>query len=510
MQNLTTSNNSLPFELTSDALAGWLESLRIQPQTQAAQHLNQALKQIKEEKCEPEQLLPLLINLAPLTLYFSNSLSLVATTESGLSEKALKLGKFSMHLPRQLALIFCQIIESKKLSTDAQQTAIYYALQLIGFCLRCYCLFYEAQSATLWKKFAWLYKQAAKKQFLTLQQATKLSEFKGLNTIELVVKRNLLFSLLTPTLFKNTEISRLFQFAQQHANLLQISTDNEILDFGFYWDLDSDAPPCVIRKANRSLPKGYMAIDSRQLGYELQTDALNNDLSPSAQAKLSLILNSYQQMFDSIIPGMPASSKMISGFFSVCSYLHELNKLLKISQLSAQSSRGEQPKQDFSLVPLEYQRHAFETGNSPFTQQKNLGQAVSLIKTPNKSYLVAESKGLDCQTGDLVLLYKEQHPASLAIIRQQHFSELSKSRQYLLELITGICSIYSLADHAIDSFVIIVGEEGKDPQAFLTAGKYSTDSSLGLSQGKFLHLTSCLESNDFFARFRFQSQTNLG
>lgn len=497
------TDNTLPFELNPDALAEWLDGLSLLPHAQAAHQLNLALKQLKDEKCPAVELLPLLVNLTPLTLLFSNSLSATAITEPDLSGKSLKLGKLSMQLPRQLALIFCQIIESKTLEPADRNTAIFYALQLIGNSLRCYCLFYDIPSATLWKKSAQLYKLAAATEALNLPQASKFSEFKAQADIESVIKRNLLFSITSPRLYKPEEITQLFQLANQYAHLLEIETPADTFDCGFYWDLTKDHPPYPVRKNNRSLPANFMGIKCPRISHELQLGTIVTKLSPGNQNKLALLFSGYTQVFNSIIPGMPSRTKLIPGFVGVCHYLQELNKLSKINQLSSQLRDPKNIDRGLALVPLEHQRNVFDNTERPFGGEIAMGKFVNLHKTPNKAYWVAESRKPDCSTGDIVLLYKEQHPVSVAIIRQQNYNELANATQLLLEQMSGNCTIYSIADNGNDTSAVIVGEGTDNAQVFLANGKYALNGKIPLTIGTSLRLTACMESNPFFARFRF-------
>ncbi|MCQ8105652.1 hypothetical protein NP590_16185 [Methylomonas sp. SURF-2] len=498
-----TTDDSLPFELQTDSLAQWLDGLSPLPHAQAAHKLNLALKQLKEPQCTPGQLLPLLVNLTPLCLRFSASLSTTAINDADSSAKILKLGKLSMQLPRQLALLFCQIIESKQLEAADRNTAVYHALQLIGHALRCYCLFYETPSVTLWKKTAQLYKLALATEALHLPHATKLADFRAQPDIETVLKRNLLFSIMSPLLYKPDEINQLFQLADQCATLLEIGDPRESRDFGFYWNTLKDQPPYPVRKSNRPLPAECMPIDCRPISHALQLGTVVTKLSPANQNKLALLFSDYQQVFNAIIPGIPSRTKMIPGFIGVCQYLQELNKLSKINQISAQLRDPKSINRGLSLVPLEHHRNVFDNAEQPFGDKTSLGRLVNLLKTPNKTYCVAESRMLDCSTGDLVLLYKEQHPVSLAIIRQQRFNELSNANQFLLEQISGACTIYSINNAPSGSYALMVGEGMDNAQIFLASGKYSLNSSIPLTIGTALRLTACMESNGFFARFRF-------
>ena len=499
-----TTDNILPFELTQESLANWLQNLKALPQIQAANQLNLALKKLKNADCSATAIFPILLNLTPLTLLFSNSLSVNLTEETAASSKSLKLGKLSIQLLRQLALLFYQQIETKQLSTTDQQTGIFYALQLIGYCLRCYSLFYEIPSNTLWKKSAELYKLAVATQILTLPQSHKISEFKHQSTIDAAIKRNLLFSILNPGLYNTEEINQFFQLANHQGNLLETTVANDSIEFGFYWDLRSDQPPCVVKKLNRSLPNGFLAIDSQHLSHELQLGTLETSLTPSLQNKLALLLSGYRQVFNCIIPGLPSRSTMITGFSAICQYLQELDKLSKISQLSGQLHDGKITNRNFSLVPLEHQRNVFETVDQTFSNQMPAGKLVNLHKTPIKNYSVAEMRSLDCLTGDIVLLYKEQHPVSLAIIRQQQVNKLSNTKQLLLEQVVGGCFIRNLTESKHHGFAVVVAEGSDQQQVFLPPGKYLLNNDIDLLIGKAMQLTACLESNEFYARFHFK------
>lgn len=498
-----TTNSTVPFELTQASLASWLESLAALPHFQAATQLNLVLKQLKNADIKTTELFPLLINLTPLTLLFSNSLSVIKTQESAASSKTLKLGKLSMQLPRQLALLFCQLIDTTQLPSNDQQAGIYYALQLIGYSLRCYSLFYEIPSNTLWKKSTELYKLAVTLNALSLTQSTKVSEFKQQSNIGSVIKRNLLFSILCPRLHTTDEIHQLFQLANHYGHLLETSTAPDTSEFDFYWDLQSDQSPCPVRKPGLSLPNGFLAINGQRLSHELHLGMLATTLTPSAQNKLALLLSGYRQVFNSITPGLPSRTKLVTGFRTCCQYLQELDKLAKINQLSSQHPHSKSLDRDFSLVPLEHQRNVFETRDQTTNNQSLVGKFVNVHKTPIKQYSVAESRGLDCLTGDIVLLYKEQHPVSLAIIRQQALSDLNNAHQLLLEHIPGNCAIYGFGEHKKHEFAIVVAEEKDNRQVFLPPGKYLLNSNIPLLIDKSLKLSACLESNSFYARFRF-------
>ncbi len=498
-----TNNSGLPFDLTEQSRAEWLKMLGALPSSRAASQLNQVLKQLKSVKLESPELMPLLVDLIPLTLHLSRNLAAVALAEDASSSaKTLKVGKLCMQLPRQLALIFCQVLENQELDSASTANAIYFALQLIGHCARYYALFHDAPSATLWKKSAMLYDMAVADNFLDKGQGQKLGEFKHQANIEAVVKRNLLFSILLPNLYGIDEIKRLFQFANEQGQWLEIGSQlTSACDF--YWDLHGDLPPCPVRNVKQPKPEGYLAIACTRLGQALQLGEISSGLPPVAQNKLALPLSGYEQVFSSIVPGPPSLMRLVLGFGGICAYLSEQNKLAKIMQLGAQAHDAKILKRNMTLVPLEHERNVFDNVEQPFTRPQSSGRAVNILKTPNKAFWVAEGKAFDCATGELALLCKEQQPAVLAIIRRQSVHDVSGAMHILLELVPGVGHIYTYSnDTGQQQRLVMIGEDDPFPEVFLASGKYVLGGKLTLSVDKTLRLTACLESNAFYARYR--------
>ncbi|WP_445366781.1 hypothetical protein ACH5Y9_15865 [Methylomonas sp. BW4-1] len=217
--------------------------------------MNLVLKQLSRFNGTAANVLPILVNLTPLTLHLSNGLTNAARSETDIATntKALKIAKLAIQLLRHLSLAFCRTVETKQLDTSLTQQAIFYALQLVGYCLRSTALFYEMPSTTLWKKSGLLYTIAGELQLLKKPVSSKPQEFKLQSTIEAVIKRNLLFALSKPNQYSTTEISQLFQLVSRHQDRLEISkTPNP--DCRFIWNLGSEPSP--MPRTNSTLPRG--------------------------------------------------------------------------------------------------------------------------------------------------------------------------------------------------------------------------------------------------------------
>lgn len=496
-----TNTSNLPFALSADALESWLDSLSALPQLHAAHQLNQVLKQLKNEQ-DSAELLPLLICLTPLTIHYANHIAALAC-ELEAADKSRKAAKLSMQMLRQLSLLFSALAEAATLTDQERHSAAYYALQCIGYCMRCYCLFYETPSATLWKKSASLYSLAAAQNALLIEHAPQITEFKPHPTIESVVKRNLLFSILIPTLYTPKEINQIFQIAFQLADQLDVSQTPNNVDFGFYWDLNDELPPCPNRKAKRALPQGFIAIDAQSIGQRLQQEAPIANLTRNFQTKLALQLLNYQPVFDSIMPGQTLRSEFLFGFKDVSAFLQELNKLQKIRQLSGHGKGASPAKRNLALIPLEHEKSAFETMTQALNKAHATSKLGNVLKISHGAYLVAEGHTFDCSSGDIAMFYRDQEPATLAIIRHQNALSLSNVTHILMEKIPGFYSVYTFKTSSGNQTAIVIDEDHENRQVFLPAGKYSVESKIPLTIDRSLHLTACLESNGYYARFRF-------
>lgn len=496
-----TANDHLPFELNSAAVVAWMESISSLPQIQAAQQASHALKLLKEAECPPGELMPLLISMSPLTLRLANNIATIACDAKAF-EKSSKLAKLSMQLLRQLSLMFCQIAEHESLNTQERPYAIYYALQFIGYSLRCYSLFYEVPSATLWKKSALLYNLAAEQDLLHLSLPIRQMEFKQHCTIEEVIKRNLFFTILIPTLHPQPQINSYFQLANQYASQLSISTAPENWHFGFYWDLNDEIPPCTTRKSNRPLPEGFLAIDTRAIGLALQQQDMSlPSLNHTQQNKLALQLTNYDPVFDSIIPGQISRWEFLFGFNDVSTFLSELNKLQKIQQLSGATKTSGAAKRNLALIPMEREKNAFETMCQMLAKNNATSKTGNVLKISHDDYLVAEGNAFDCKSGDIAIYYRDQEPAVLAIIRQQSALSISNVTHILLEKIRGFYSIYSFKIAGELRYAIVIDEDSDSAQVFLPTDKYNIGSKIPFTTGQSIQLTACLEGNSYFSRF---------
>ncbi|TPQ25773.1 hypothetical protein C2U68_13805 [Methylomonas koyamae] len=492
-----TDTASLPFQLTSESLAGWLKSLSSLAPAVAANQLNLALKELARTNADAAPLLPLLINLSPLTLHLANSLANLARAEA--QGKAYKIAKLAVQLLRHLSLALCRTVESNQLAAESQPIAIFHALQLIGYCQRISALFYEPPSATLWKKTALLYQIASKQDWLQREIVAKFADLRQPNSIEGVVKRNLLFAICAPNRYPAVEIEQLFKLAAIAQPLLETSMQPS-RNPDFCWEL-KDGEPYPAKRGHWHTSRGTVAIRSHRLGHALRLGEISSELPQAALNKLTQHLCGYDQLFATVDlkpPILPA--QFFPGLSSVQAYLSSQDKLSKIMRLSGQTA-NRSAMRDMSLVPLEHEKNFYKpsTGHvSNFSNQP--GFTVTLLRNHSKQFVVAESADAAFNTGDIGMLSREQQAPRLMLVRRQVAFE--NTSLIALEPVLGELSIYdfSIGDGDTLQAVLVNAESGTE--VFLPKGKYALESKISLAHGPSLQLKSCLEFNEYYARFR--------
>lgn len=498
-----TDNSSPTTLLSTETLDNWLNALSSLTPANAANQLNQALKSLSHSAKLDHDLLALLTQLTPLAIHLSNSLLVGNHSDSSSSNhsKAIKVAKLSSQIFRHLSLLFYRLTETPSLSANASQQAIFHALQFGGYYLRNNALFYEPPSSTIWQNSAVLYKLAADRHWLQQPIVSKFHDFKALNTIEEVIKRNLLFSICAPTHYLAPEIHALFQLANQQHQQLEINW-GPCRDFEFYWTL-AEIPPVAIDQVHWTLPPQYLAIHSQSLAHRLQLGEIDCQLTPESRTRLVHQLTVFRPVFAATTIGPPLPACLLTGFKAVSNHLLEEDKLSKIMRLSNLPTSSKNSFRNMSLLPLEFEKN-FENPNAPLNTgfQTPLVPA-RLLRNPSKQYLVAESHTNNLISGEMGLFFRQQNPTKLVIIRQQMVSE--DVTLILMEAIEGSIDIYTIDNAAKESQqAIVVGANSASPEVFLPAGRYRSDSQISLQHGRSLYLEAYMEHSAVFSRFKIR------
>lgn len=495
------TQTSLPFPLESESATAWLQSLSSLPPANAANRLNQAWKTLSTSPLSGDNPLATMIGMVPPTLHLAQGLAVFARAEWPANAKSCKAAKLAIQLFRHASLAFARLASG--LSDDAERgrVAIFYALQLAGFCLRTGARFYEAPSASLWKKSAQLYVLAEKQRWLNQAISVKVADFKNAGTLDAVFKRNLLFTLCAPNRYSETEIDQLFQFAGQTQHLLQFNR-HDVGDFDFYWEL-TDSEPKPRRHPKWPLPKDSLAISTQRLGRALQQGEISVDMAVATRNRLAQHLLGYDQIFSSLTIGPAQPARLLTGFAAVSGYLQGEDRLSKIMRLSEQNHGSRATLHNMTLMPLEHEKSFFNQSPKSNGAGHLDSFEVRLLRSTSKQFLVAESTTGSFGNGDIALLYREQLAAKLVIIRQQTLFE--DASVLLLEPIPGKIEPYAI-DNPLgrQQCALLIDAESASAEIILPPGKYGTQTDIALAHFKSVTLLACVEHNPWFNRFKIR------
>ncbi len=502
------SNTSpLPFELTGDSVATWLESISLLSTVNAASKLNKVINQLRKIECDQQLIFPILLKLTPTTLHLSNTLSSTVSHTPNKKNKdiAIKIAKLSMQLFRNLSLAFHSLIDAETLAMEQKQQAVYYALQIIGQYLRISSVFNEMPSETLWSKSGELYSFTTANNCLRQNITVKIPEFKSQSSIEAVLKRNLLFTISASHKLSNADSQAIYSFANQYFHLLELKTDQKKTSL-FYWSFKSGIP-CQTTQPSQPFNDNDIAIDTTALEELIQSSSFTSNISDSELRRLFRQLSGYKKLIIDSIPSAPVIFNMLSGYPAICDFLNEREKLIRIHKLSAEIAEDRKAEYDMSLEPLVYEKNFFSDSASALNKKTSfatikMGQPVKCLKTSKENFLIAECKNSDHLNGEPVILINNNNVVIPGIIRQQKSVESLNTTQFLIEKFQGRLAVYNInSDKENSKTVIVINEATDRPEILLATERYHNGSAIAFNN-KTARLDSLVEYSPFFVRYQ--------
>lgn len=498
--------SALPFELTTVAATSWLQSLSKLNNVSTANHLNKAIKLFRNADYETDEAFLVLTELTPTILFISDDIeSTFLSEESNFqNEKTQKIKKLCIQLLRNLSLVFCKFSGQEALSLDNQKLSSYFALQLLGLTQRLLANMHEFPSTSLWGKSSEIYIQSKENNYFDQELALKINKFKTLPNIESVLKRNLLFSILSPYQHTGSEIKELFLFSEQYANLLDFQS-NKVNDDFYIWNTDNKSPP-QIKKSNQTANASNITISTNKLLTFMESSKFSCSLDQKIQTKIIEKISGYQKAIHSFVPSPPNIKHFIVGVVEIEKYLEKINKLNKIQQLSSQFGNNK-PSNNMSLEPMEFEKNHLD---SALDMQANKSsdlllqgtRTVKVLKTKSSHFVIAESNPIDYDIGELVVLCATTLTAELGIIRQIRTTNISGTLHLLIEKIAGTLSALTIEAPEVETKqVLLVENSGKNPEIFIFPSKFSNGTQLKLSLDQSFILDKLLDHSPLFMRY---------
>lgn len=482
---------SLPFQLSSEATAKWLQSLSQLNSINIASQLNTVIKTLRSSDQDIESTLKILIQLTPTVLHVSSVIEDSVTAETTIkpNNKSQKIEKLCVQLLKNLSLAF-YLVSHKKLSSEHEKSqSIFFAIQLIGYTQRMATIFHQIPSASLWKKTGEIYSLALNQNTLQQPIKHKVSHLKNLSTFEAVLKRNLLFSISAPYQHSSKNIKNLFSIAEKYSYLLHLSPDNRD-DHFFYWNFNSAQSPDTKNKIEQQ-NNHTIYINSSEITALIQSNDFSNNLESNTLSQLSHRLSAYKNIIDASVASTLDIKHLIIGYADIISYLEKTSKLQKIEQLSSQLVENKTNTMSLESVKLETLNACSSTKPLPSSHStllKNI-PTVKILQTTENQFEIAETNSAYCNIGDITLLCDNQLKSEIGIIRQIKTTNQSGTTHILIEKISGL--------PAAETFYI----SETDRQYFITLTKDSTNKAVFINPAFF--------SNKIFNHLNSDNKENL-
>ncbi len=497
---------SLQFELSTHAATEWLQSLSHSNSVNAANQLNKVIKELRAINSESDEVFKILTRLTPTVLFITANIeSSLLKEKTKTRVNPQKIEKLCIQLLRNLSLAFYSFTDNEALTVDNQNQALYTALQLLGYTQRTAAIFHQFSSNSIWQVISELYQLADQRHILHQQIDIKIKEFKLLPTIETVIKRNLLFSMLSPYQHSSDQTKELFTLSEQHAPLLNLNRDNSSNNI-FDWEPENQTPPVVINSI-QAYNNTSIKIDPSSLLALIQSTSFKSALE---QETLKTIIEKLSGF--SVIKKPQASAllinRMVVGFHTITEYLEKVEKLNKIEQLSSQMEHSSFHKTG-KEEPMDFTKNIIDSPPIPAQSSSSLDKllaetkSVKIIKTKQPQFIIAETHSINCHIGDITLLCTSNTHHELGIIRQTRITNQSGTIHILIEKMSGHPFLLLVkSPETTDNKMICIQKIGTLPEVYLPGSTFSNGAQIKSAILETFTLDRLVDHSPYYNHYR--------
>ena len=490
---------NLPFKLSTSATTKWLQSLSHVNSANAANQLNKVIKELRTSTSLTDEILKILIKLTPTVLFIiSNIESSLLSKENPNVNNNHKIEQLCIQLLRNLSLAFYTLSSNESLSDKEKNQAIYIALQLIGFAQRSAAIYHQFSSSTLWQITNELYALAIEENLLHQEIDHIIKDFKHQVNIENVLKRNLLFTLLSPYQHTSSQIKEIFSISEQHAHLIKLKRENTPETI-FAWNSENIDPPYIITPLK---PKNNNAlnIETKPFLSLIQSDSFSSQLNNET---LELIVEKLSGFSETNIP-LPSTlliNNIFVGFNDITEYLEKIEKLNKIEQLSSQIFEDSVQKEPV-FASKRFDSSPLPTQSNSRNELLANTKSVKILQTQNNQFIIAETSPVDCSIGDIILLCSSNSNHQLGIIRQIKITNESGTIHILIETISGTVTFQQIeSPKTSENKLISIEKENSNYQVLLAPCKLSNGTQIKVTSNKTFTLNSLVDYSPYFMHY---------
>lgn len=497
---------SFPFALEQDAVAAWLSQLNEKDLIASGTALYAALKQLSHVRPGDKDLLAPLDLLTPSVLHISGSLlAPMLPAADSINPKSRKLARLSSQLLRYQCLAYRHAATTQKLNDDRKTSAIFTALQFAGLTMRADTLTSEPSSSSLWQLMGELYRIARKERLINLSLSSKIPLFKPHKSIASVLKRNLLFALFNPYPAPSERIIEYFDLADRCADLVAFDRSQDTTH-NFYWNgrdkrLRQDIPE--IHDENS------LVFNTEEVTRHLLSLAPETEPRDAYFFTLRQKLSAYQDIIDSVILSKPEPYCYTVGITAIGERLKHLERIFKIHRLSGPMAKADAISK-MELIPMESEFKMLSPKQMHLSQESGKSlkiDGMNLQETKFSGYVLGHAKkNNQLSNGEPVLLYNEQAPPRIGIIRNV-IKSTTPLQQVLIQLLAGETFPIQLHTPTTAFEALLIKTSAKNQTVLLPPGKYPVGETLTLAEqvDRRYCLGKLIEEGEHFMHYRLDS-----
>ncbi|PKM12858.1 MAG: hypothetical protein CVV13_03890 [Gammaproteobacteria bacterium HGW-Gammaproteobacteria-3] len=505
-----TPAQKLPFAMTTESVAAWLDPLNRLDTLTVGHKLYSVLKKLERIELGNEDLAASLDQLTPFVLHLSGNLNatLIASADAQgfISRKSRKPARLSAQIMRSLALIYCNAISRQDLDPVQKAQTLFTALQLFGLCLKTYTLISESVPTNLWQKIGELYRIAARDELLNSPITCKIPLFKQQKTILAVLKRNLLYALFDLYRVPVDQQAHYYAMADRSAENLDF-TEEQNPFFNFYWDTLNSRSPQPGQPLNKD--SAYLIFNTLAVTKHLQEILPSSQLNDPGVNPVWQKLTGYWQIIDSVSPSQPLLYSIAIGLDMAIERIRQHNRLSNIHRLSGRPA-GFGVLHAMELVPLEHQKRTIATRKLEEFAQMNSGLKPGmtlLLPAKNPQFFWAQIYGKLFLPHLPVLLYTQQECPQFGIIRSIQNKQESGNQAALIETLPGLLVVINIALQTASTEAIVIKQPDQNESIILAPENFKTGDAVYRSDqpDKAFYLSRLIEANDHFRHYQLAS-----
>lgn len=480
------------------ALSEWLANLNNMNDIAASNEAYKLIVALKKEadRIDPAALRHVVMQITPLALYLSDFLE-----KNYLDKITPRIARLNSHLLRQLASLHSRCAESADI--DQKIRHYNYALQMQGVVHYLRVLSYELPSSSLWAEMGRIYQTAIDLRITDAVSINLPPAMKKLNTIEKIVKRNLLFAICNAYRLSRPNIQTLFRFCTEQHAYLELHRLGDTSNEGFCWPYITKQQPYPIKHPADG--KNGMIFNAEPL-IRAQRQGFLSWPMPDPSHILNALTN-YKNLISSQLTALPNSHVFISEFDRVVTFF---NAHIRSELVWTMNSPTPEHLNFSSLELIQEERRKTERishediWGKPKDEILRLAStdfgAIKTVKTDIPGFFVCDTIRAKLRDQDLLALYGSDLKPYLAIVRRLEQTKLAHMQKALIEILPGSVKTVTIWDEKTPATALL--RKHKDiTQLFLAPEKYATGSVLQTSIGQAM-LERLIEVTPYFMRYQ--------